>query len=55
MTTRQPDLQHDLMAALDDEREAVENAERSGKLLNRQARMLLRSNVRKAFAASLAS
>jgi hypothetical protein len=51
MTTREQALQHDLMATLDDGRETVE---RSGKLLNRQARMLLRLNVRKAFVASLA-
>jgi hypothetical protein len=54
MTTRAQALQHDLMATLDDERETVERAERSGKLLNRQARMLLRLNARRAFAASLA-
>jgi hypothetical protein len=54
MTTREQALYHDLMAALDDERETVENGERSGKPINQRARMLLRSNARKAFAASLA-
>ena len=51
---QQPNLHRDLMMALEDKREAIENAKRSGTPISQRAAILLRSNERKAIAAALA-